>query len=228
MEQTEVRERSANQADMSEPPANALSCDSNAGKSILPQAGNGECGCGGTAGSNPPSYVFVLGRVGWRFRSSSVEKEFAQATGRAETTGLTDRQAFYEVLSQRQNRYLVRQLCWVLTIEGLETYILLPRDTADFELLVEAVRPAPSPMDVDVVIGVRGAIAPPEVCNGLMVPIVVFDQLYSFDRDSLIQSIPRPDSIPADQEEQFRAASGELFDRNIAIRNELRENTILV
>src|SRR5215469_11585643 len=31
-------------------------------------------------------------------------------------------------LGQKQNRYLVRQLCWVLTVEGLDTYLLRPRD----------------------------------------------------------------------------------------------------
>jgi hypothetical protein len=139
-----------------------------------------------------------------------VEKEFAQATGRAETAGLTDRQAVYKVLSQRQNRYLARQLCWVMTIEGLETYILIPRDPADLDLLIEALRPAPSPMDLDCVIGVRGSIAPPQMCNGLMVPIVIFDQLYSFDRDALIKAIPKPDKIPA---AEFAPAAGELFDR---------------
>jgi hypothetical protein len=139
-----------------------------------------------------------------------VEKEFAQATGRAETAGLTDRQAIQKVLSQRQNRYLVRQLCWVMTIEGLETYILAPRDPADLDLLVEALRPAPSPMDLDCVIGVRGPIAPPEACNGLMIPIVVFDQIYSFDRDSLIKSIPRPEKTPA---KEFAPAAEEMFDR---------------
>jgi len=139
-----------------------------------------------------------------------VEKEFAQATGRAETAGLTDRQAVQRVLSQRQNRYLARQLCWVMTIEGLETYILVPRDPAELDLLVEALRPTPSPMDLDCVIGIRGPIASPEMCNGLMVPIVVFDQLYSFDRDSLIKAIPRPEKTPA---KEFAAAAEELFDR---------------
>ena len=114
------------------------------------------------------------------------------------------------MLSQRQNRYLTRQLCYVLTIEGLETYILQPRDPVDFELLVDVVRPAPRPTDVDVIIGVRGPIAPPELCNGLMVPIVVFDQIYSFDVDALIQSIPRPEQIPA---EQFGPTAEELFMR---------------
>jgi PatG Domain len=156
------------------------------------------------------SYVFAIGRVEPRFPRLSVEKEFAQATGRAETTGLTDRQALHAVLSQRQNRYLARQLCYVLTIEGLETYILLPRDPGDVELLVDAIRPAPRPTDVDVVIGVRGPIAPPELCNGLMVPIVVFDQIYSFDIDALIAGIPRPEQIPV---EQFTPAAEELFMR---------------
>jgi cyclic patellamide precursor peptide PatG len=68
--------------------------------------------------------------------------------------------------------------------------------------------PAFRPTDVDVVIGVRGPIAPPELCNGLMVPIVMFDQLYSFDIDSLVGSIPRPEQIPA---EQFGPAAEELF-----------------
>jgi hypothetical protein len=159
-----------------------------------------------------PAYVYATGRIEPRFPTLSAEKEFAQATGRAETAGLTDRQALHQVLSQRQNRYLVRQLCWVLTIEGLDTYILQPRDPADLDLLVESMRPTPRPTDVDVVVGIRGPIAPPELCNGLMVPIVVFDQIYSFDVDSLIKSIPRPEKITA---KDFDAVAEELFHRTM-------------
>jgi len=98
----------------------------------------------------------------------------------------------------------------VLTIEGIETYILRPRDPIDFELLIEAIRPAPRSTDVDVVIGYRGPIAPPELCNGLMVPIVVFDQIYSFDVDSLIKAIPKPEKMSA---KEFVPAADELFMR---------------
>jgi PatG Domain len=163
-----------------------------------------------STGTTTPSYVYALGRVTPRFPSLAVEKEFAQTTGRAETTGLTDRQALQSVLSQRSNRYLARQLCWVLEIEGLETYLLVPRDPADFDLLIEALRPTPSPLDVDVVVGVRGPFAPPEMCNGLMIPIVAFDQIYSFDRDALIKAIPRPEKVTA---KEFEPAAGELFGR---------------
>jgi hypothetical protein len=163
-----------------------------------------------TTGTASPGYVYALGRVEPRFPRMAVEKEFAQVTGRTETAGLTDRQALHAILGQRQNRYLARQLCWVLTIEGLETYVLQPSDPADLDLLVEAVRPTPSPLDVDVVIGVRGPVAPPELCNGLMVPMVLFDQLYSFDREALIKAIPKPEKIAA---KQFEAIAGELFER---------------
>jgi hypothetical protein len=153
--------------------------------------------------------VYAIGRIEPRFPRLSVEKEFAQATSRAETAGLTDRQALKKVRSQRQNRYLTRHLCWVMTIEGLDTYILTPCDPADLDLLVEALRPTPSPVDLDCVIGARGPISPPDMCNGLMVPIVVFDQICSFDRDALIKAIPRPEKTSA---KDFAPVAEELFD----------------
>jgi hypothetical protein len=169
------------------------------------------CGAVSAAnGATAPSYVYAIGRIGPVIPSKWVEKEIMQVIGRTDTASLTDRQALHKVLSQRANRYLARQLCWVMTIEGLETYILMPRDPSDLDLLIEAVRATPNPSDLDVVIGTRGPIAPPEMCNGLMVPIVVFDQIYSFDREQLIKSIPKPEKIAA---KEFNAAAEELFDR---------------
>jgi hypothetical protein len=209
MEQNEVKEPSASQAAtghditaitpsqgdvVGAPPTQGMSCPT----------------CAGEAVSMPASYVYALGRIEARFPRLSVEKEFAQVTGRAETTGKTDQQVFHAVLSKPENRYLARQMCWVLTIQSLETYILQPRDPADFNLLVEAIRPQPSPGDIDAVIGVRGPIAPAELCNGLMVPVVLFDQIYSFDRNTLIKAIPRPEKMAA---EQFGPAAEELFSR---------------
>ncbi len=229
MERTDEMQQPADQpSEVNEAPTVAAPVESRARTAVpsqaeggVPDVGGGAPGEEGEPGAGPeaqeamapPSYVYALGRVEPRFPSPAVEKELAQATGRAETAGLTDGQALHEVLSQRQNRYLVRQLCWVLTIEGLETYILHPRDPADLDTLVEAIRQAPSPVDVDIVIGERGPIAPPEMCNGLTVPIVVFDQIYSFDRDALVKAIPRPEAIPAREEARFRSAAAELFDR---------------
>jgi hypothetical protein len=156
------------------------------------------------------TYIYAMGKIKPRFPTLALEKEFAQVTGRTETTGLTDWQVFHSVLAKKENRYLMRQMCWVMSIEGLETYILHPRDHADFDLLLETIRTKPSREDVDVVIGVKGPIAPPEMCNGLMVPIVAFDQIYTFDIDNLVKSIPRPEKTPA---KEFEPAAKELFER---------------
>lgn len=183
---------------------------------IFPQAGCATCGSKegntgpGSIGIQKISYVYSIGRVEARFPNLAAEKEFAQVTRRTDTAGKTDQQTFHAVLSDRGNRYLVRQLCWVLTIQGLDTYLLLPRDPADIDLLVDAIRPAANANDIDVIIGVKGPIAPPEMCNGLMVPIVLFDQIYSFDRGTLIKAIPKPEKTTA---EQFGPAAEELFDR---------------
>src|SRR5438093_3665136 len=145
--------------------------------------------CAPVPASQARSYVYALGRIEPRFPSPAVEKEFAQVTGRTHTKGKTDREAMQAVLSARENRYLARQLCWVLTLQGLETYLLTPRDSADFDLLVEAVRPTPRPTDLVCGIGFGIQIAPPEMCNRLLVPLFFYAQFDSLYPDSLAKLI---------------------------------------
>ena len=184
------------------------------GAVVVAHDSGGGCGCAGCSAAANPSHVYALGRIEPRFASRGLEKELAQATSRTPTSGLSDRQTLHAVLTRPENRYLVRQLCWVYTIGGVETYILRPSDPGDFPLLAEAVRPTPRATDVDVVIGLLGPVATPRMCNGLMLPIVVFDQIYSFDVDTLIGSIPRPESITADK---FAPIAEELFARTVQI-----------
>lgn len=212
MEQNEVREQSFNQAAAVQDVA-AIRPAPDYG-AVSPPSEETSCStCSGAAASTAASFVYALGRIEARFPNLAAEKEFAQATGRTDTIYKTDHQTFYSVLSRKENRYLVRQLCWVLTIQGLETYLLLPRDPTDIDLLVAAIRPEPSPNDIDVVVGLRGPIAPPEMCNGLMAPIVAFDQIYSFDRDTLIGAIPKPAKSQKTTAAQYRPMAEELFDR---------------
>ena len=140
------------------------------------QAACPTCGTGAGGAMANASYVYALGRIEERYPRPSVEKEVAQATGRAETAGRTDRQAFHQILSQRENRYLARQLCWVLSVQGIETYLLQPRDAADLDLLINAIEPQPVPW-ISTVIGTQGPVAPPDYCNGLTLPIVGVDQI---------------------------------------------------
>ena len=187
--------------------------------SVSPQA-CADGACGSDAGANPSDesnaypFVYAIGNIEIRFPSLGVEKEFAQATGRTDTAGLTDQQAIQSVLTQPQNRYLIRQVCWVFMIEGLDTYLLQPREAADYDVLLEGVRTNPSREDVDVVVGVRGPIAPPSMCNGLTVPIVGFSQIYSFDRNSFFNAVPVPEK---QNEKRFRSSIGEVFNRILKV-----------
>jgi hypothetical protein len=179
--------------------------------SVVPsESENKTCSSCSAKSSDPPTYVYAIGNIEPRFRSKGIEKEFAQAIGRKDTVGLTDRQALHKVLTEPQNRYLVRQLCWVFTIEGLETYILQPLNPVDLDMLVDSLRPSPKRSDIDVVIGILGPLAPAEYCNGLQVPVVGFTQVYSFDVDSLIKSIPKADKNSG---KEFVTIAEELFMR---------------
>src|SRR4051794_29684027 len=135
--------------------------DGSAGRVAPAQASEGCPHC--TGKSTSYAFVYAPGRIEPRFPTIGVEKEFAQVVSRADGKGKTDRELLHSVISARENRYLARQLCWVLTVQGIETYLLRPRDPGDIELLVEALRSSPHPGDLDVVIGVRGPVAPPEL-----------------------------------------------------------------
>src|SRR5215211_1458227 len=135
------------------------------------------------------SFVYVIGRIQPRFPNLSVKKECYQAIGLKEAVNKTDYELIRSALSQKQNRYLLRKMCWVLLVEGIETYIVRPSDPIGFDSLAESLRTEYNGIDSDVVIGRRGPIAPAEMCNGLMVPIVTFEQIHSLDMATLIKGV---------------------------------------
>jgi hypothetical protein len=188
------------------------------------------CGCGGMNNNNnsdkiisSASYIYAVGKIVYRFPNRSIELELAQALGRRpeeDTKGRTQDEVIYNALTDSANRYITRQICYVLTIEGLETYILVPSDPLDIDSLAEAIRPNPGVEDINVIIGRRGPIAPREMCNGLMLPIVIVDQIYSFDRDTLMKSIRKQKGT---KEDQFRKTSDAIFNYIIQIADNAGE-----
>jgi hypothetical protein len=209
--QTAVQEQpTITSAEQAESTRVALSAVSPAG-AVSPQA----CAsCGSTPAVNGgmpvvPPCIYVIGHIEPRFPLLSIEKEARQVIARgASGKEMTDREVMARLLREPANKYLVRRLCWVLSVQGVETYILMPRD-GDFQPLIDAYRAEPNPGDLELVIGIRGPIANPDMCNGLLVPIVIFDQIYAFDRDTLLKSIPKP----KDADAKFTKAAAEMFDR---------------
>ena len=177
---------------------------------ITPQGGAGGCTCGAAAAAGEAQHVYALGQIATRFPHLSIEKEYLQALGRGDAAGLTDRESLHRTLSDKNNRYLARQMCWVFSIESIDTYLLMPRGPEDLDLLIEGIRPRPKSLDVDLVIGRKVGMSTPAMCNGVVLPMVAFDQIYSFDVESLVKAIPRPEGMEA---ERFTAAAEELFHR---------------
>lgn len=208
--QTAVQEQPISApADQGQPTRVASSAVSPAA-TVSPQAcstcGTAPAANGGMA--TAPPCIYVIGHIEPRFPLLSIEKEARQAIARGAASKDTDREIMAKLLRDPANKYLVRRLCWVLSVQGVETYILMPRD-GDYQPLIDAYRAEPNPGDLELVIGIRGPIANPDMCNGLLVPIVIFDQIYAFDRDTLLKSIPKP----KDGDSKFLKAAGEMFDR---------------
>lgn len=177
---------------------------------IVPQGGAGGCSCSTGAAAGETQYIYALGQIAPRFPRLSIEKEYLQALGRGDASGLTDRASLHKILSDKHNRYLARQMCWVFSVESIDTYLLTPRSSEDLELLIEGIRPRPKSLDVDLVIGRKAGMSTPAACNGLILPMVAFDQIYSFDVESLVKAIPKPEGMEA---KQFTAVAEELFHR---------------
>jgi hypothetical protein len=86
------------------------------------------------------------------------------------------------MLTKPENRYLVRELCWILAVDGVDSYVLTPSDPTDILLLVEALRPNSGGDSIDSVIG-SIADPPPGTTpfSQIPLPLLIFDQLHSFD-----------------------------------------------
>ncbi len=185
-----------------------------------PPAERSCCGADASVGmQGVPSFIYALGSIKARFPSLGVEKEFARVVKERKTADLTDQQVLYQIMSQEENRYLAREVCWIFTVEHIDTYILKPRSNCELMDFVEAINPEKR-FDRDVIIGVRGPMAPPNMCNGLQAPIVVCDNIYSFEIDEFINDIPKPENMRTNP---FKQAARELFFRIMQLADNVGE-----
>jgi hypothetical protein len=153
--------------------------------------------------TNPTAqYVYAIGRVEPRFPNASVQNEYQHLSGRFGADAMADRGALQTLLSQRENRFLVRELCWTLNIEGLPRYILSPSDPFDWPVLVSSLHRSPRPPDFDVVIGALGPVAPPDLCGGYPARIVDFDLIISSDYGSFVEALLKAPPLEKEKEDE--------------------------
>ncbi len=195
------------------------------------------------------SYVYSIGTVDARFPSIGVEKEYIQARAAIPPEDLankTEREVKYKVLTyavgyrieidEREgdsdrdaqivrypNRYLARDMCWVFSMENIDTYILHPRTEDELTQLIEMLNtPTATPLtDVNVVIGSLGSLSSPSLCNGLELPIVQINNIYSFEAEQLLDQLweqyqQQQENLSQSSnlsESDFKTAANDLFVR---------------
>ena len=201
-------DQSVQESSSAQPQKKCSACSAKSSPEGSKTSGNEKSENKGTCGLKSLPYVYVLGQIEARFPNRSIEKGYVQILERSKSANFEHQQAFYSVLSQPENRYLARKLSWILTMEGVPIYILLPTGPEDLVVLLEAIRPPACPLDRQVVVGRKGPVAPPEMC-GLEVPMVLVDQLYSLEYGDFIKTIS-PESI---SDERFKAAAEDMFRR---------------
>ncbi|MEE1766245.1 hypothetical protein [Streptomyces sp. SP18BB07] len=179
-------------------------------------SGSHDGGGAGRGGDTTPGYVYVIGQVRAVFPDLSVQHEFLQAAGAGGAHDASDADAVHRVLSAPENRYLARQMCYVLSVQGVDTYVLEPVDPTDLDDLVEALRPVRDYRDLAVVVGTLGPLVPPGACQGLSVPVVHVEKIWAFDSRELIEAIDRP----ADTTRKgFEKTAREVLDRVLQLNN---------
>lgn len=141
-------------------------------------------------------YVYALGTVIARFPNMSLEKEFVQAVKHEDVHRIDERAIQYDILNRSHYRYIARDMCWVFSIQNVDTYILEPQTDGELQQLIDMLSKDPEDIyiqhgaaDVDVVIGELGPIASPEKCNGLQIPVVIVNHTYSFKVQEFLDGI---------------------------------------
>ena len=209
-------DQSVQESSSAQPQKKCSACSAKSSPEGSKTSGNEKSENKGTCGLKSLPYVYVLGQIEARFPNRSIEKEYVQILERSKSANFEHQQAFHSVLSQPENRYLARKLSWILTMEGVPIYILLPTGPEDLNILLEAIRPSACPLDRQVVVGRKGPVAPPEMC-GLEVPMVLVDHLYSLEYNDFIKSI-RSESVT---DEKFKAIARETFLRMMQLADNI-------
>jgi hypothetical protein len=143
------------------------------------------CSC---SSAPPAGYVYSIGSVRPEFPEEGLRKEYEFAAAQLRVSP-TD---YYAVLSNQTYTYIAQEACWILDINNVDTFILHPRSGTELKDLVEAIKPvAPGSVEkpMSVIIGPIYPDKPYPRCPNVHLPVVVANQVYYFDFDTLIKNL---------------------------------------
>lgn len=154
-------------------------------------------GCACANGGPPSHFIYVLGTVDIRFPDQSISEELRTLAHTLDIDldpGKPLRNWYYRVLKCREARYVARQICWILKVEGHPAYSLLLRDLEDLLDLINCLdHPEDDGPDddLDLFIG-SSSMIPVEVSSGITVPVLAVDQFCTFKKEDLTAWLETP------------------------------------
>lgn len=199
------------------------------GRAVTPAQGAGGCTCGGLGGvctcgngESPQSrFVYVLGSVDIQFPDQSISEELQTVVDTLNKKNKNRnldpdpnkplRDWYYRVLSKPEARYVARQVCWILKVEGQPAYYLALRDLHDLADLISCLgRPED---DLDLFVG-SSNLVPVDECPGLRVPVLTVDYLSWFERDHLVEWLKTPSTTRSEKSKRKKASGPNEHDPN--------------
>lgn len=178
---------------------------------VTPAQSQGGCACGAPGGActcadgaSLSRFIYVLGTVDIRFPDQSISEELqivAATLGISQDLERPLREWYGRVLSRSEARYVARQLCWILKVEGQPAYYLVLRDLHDLNDLIQCfTRPEPATPhyheDIDLLVG-SSSLVRVGLCPGIEVPVLAVDQLCSFKSGFQAEWFKREPETPA-------------------------------
>lgn len=164
-------------------------------------------------------FIYSLGKLDLQFPTIGVEREFKHR----EQLMPPPKKRIMENRGKRivrvleENHHLARNVCYTLTIGGIQTYILMPTSAATLNSLLEAIESLSESDSWNLVIGQRIGNSSPTTCGGLMAPIVACDQIYTFslkEWSAALYDVAKPALETGDTKaEEFETLARELFER---------------
>jgi hypothetical protein len=135
--------------------------------------------CASRARATPQQYVYALGHIEVRFPTLGLEREYQQRERMLPPApNKPHLERVREVLVH--NLHLAAQACFLLTIGGSPAYLLAPAGNYLRPSLFDAIGSGEPGDSFAVTVGRLGPMAPPQACGGVLVPVLLCDQIYTF------------------------------------------------
>jgi len=144
--------------------------------------------------------IYAVGTVKIHFPNTGLHREFYQVLANAgiKREGKSDEELLYALLTHKPSPtdestptkinseylYIAQSVCWILLMNGMDTYQLYARLDTDFYSLVASLAPTksedmavqPLPSKINLVVGSGTRLSPTPHCSRLDLPTVVLDR----------------------------------------------------